>query len=149
MKKMILVAILAASSAAGAQAIQLSGGASLTNLNFGGNFGITAQSLANFNGVDLDGRLSVDLSGGDVGTFVNADLLFNFPQDAYNLYAGLGLSAALGGVNSSLLFGTATIGAAFPVADQIGVFAEAALRFNGQQSLVSRSVVRAGLTYVF
>ena len=146
MKKFILAAALAASGAAGAQVIQLNGGASLTTGTFGGNFGITAQSLANFEGVDLDGRVSVDVSGGAIGTFVNADLLFNFPMETFNLYAGVGASAAFGGVNSSLLFGTATIGGAFPIADQFGIFTEAALRYNGS---FNRSVVRAGVTYLF
>lgn len=146
MKKLIMMTVLVAGGTAGAQAIQFSGGGAFTTGALGLNFGITAQSLGNVNGIDIDGRLSADISAVS-GNFVNADVLFNFPMDTFDLYTGLGASFALSGVNNASIFGTATIGVNVPLFNEVGVFTEAVLRYNG--SSLNRSTIRAGLNYTF
>ena len=146
MKKLILISALAAGSAAGAQTLQFNGGGSFTSGNLGFNFGVTAQSLANLNGVDVDVRLSGDISA-TAGNFVNTDILFNFPTETLNLYTGLGVSFGLSSLDSPSVFGTATLGFTVPLFNEFGVFAEGALRYNG--NTLNRSTIRAGVTYTF
>lgn len=147
MRKAFVVAGLALAGAAGAQGIQFSGGAAVTSLNFGFNLGVQVLDLANLNGVPVDARISADFTGGDVGTLLNTDILFNFPLDTFNLYAGVGASFALNGLNNPGVFATATVGANLPVAEQFGVFTEAVLRYNF--NTFNRSTIRAGVTYIF
>lgn len=145
MKKTAVLFGLLLAGAASAQTVQLSGAASLTTAQLGGFFGVSLLSLTDLNGYPIDARLSGDLASGQ--GYLNADGLINFPLEAANVYAGLGASFALSGVNSSNLFATATLGVGYPVTDQLGVFAEGALRYNFNS--LGRSTLRAGLSYTF
>ena len=142
MKKALLVGLgLAAAGlgSAGAQGLRLSGGGSLADGNLGLNFGLTALNITNLNGYPIDLRGSADVRSGF--SAINADALINFPLVNFNLYGGAGVGFSLG--NNNALFAALTAGLNAPISDRLGVFAEAALRFNAP------STVRFGVTYVF
>lgn len=145
MKKTLILLGMILGGAASAQTFQVSGAGSLTSAQFGGFFGVSVLNLTELAGAPIDVRLSGDLASGQA--YVNGDVLVNFPVDAANLYAGLGASFAVNGVNAAPFFATATLGANYPITDQIGVFAEGALRYNF--NTFNRSAIRAGVSYTF
>lgn len=139
MRKTILALSLGLVGMAGAQGVQLSGGGAVTNGSFGFNLGATFMNLTSLGGYPVDGRISADLGG--VRNYLNADALVIFPSGGFNLYGGVGVGLGLGGDNS--LFGALTGGINVPFTDQLGLFAEGALRFN------AASTIRFGATYTF
>ncbi|AFZ65917.1 hypothetical protein [Deinococcus peraridilitoris] len=139
MKRAAMVLGLGLLASAGAQGVQLSGGGVATQGSFGFNLGVTFMDLTSLGGLPVDGRISADL--GSAGSGINADALVLIPSGSFNLYGGVGVGLRLGG--SSALYGSLTGGLNAPLTDQLGLFAEGALRFN------AASALRFGVTYNF
>jgi|GEM_PF-3555717 len=145
MKKTLIALGLILGSTAGAQALQVNAGGSLTNGFFGFSFGVTAQSLATLGDYDLDARVTADFWPAASATAVGVDLLVNIPTDALNLYVGPGVGFVTGG-GTSTLFASVTGGLNFPVADQFGIFAEGSYRFLNN---VNSFTTRFGVSFTF
>lgn len=139
MRKAILVLGLGLLGSAGAQGLQLSGGGVSQQGGFGFNFGVSFLNITTLGGFPVDGRISADLGG--LSNNLNADALILFPAGTFDLYGGVGVGLGLGGANA--LFASLTAGVNVPLTDQLGLFAEGALRFN------RASALRFGATYLF
>lgn len=136
-KQLVVLAALTA-GAASAQGFQLNLGGTFSGLGTGAHLGLTAQDLTTFAGYGVDGRVSADIRGSN--STLNVDALLAFPNDAFTIYAGPGLSFVTGGGTLRIAL---TGGVNFPLFNNIGAYAEGVLRINGASGL------RAGVTYTF
>ncbi|WP_045233440.1 hypothetical protein [Deinococcus pimensis] len=137
MKKLLMVTVLGLAGAAGAQSVSLNGAVSFTG-GTGLFVGVTANDVTSLGGLGVSARAAGDFARG--ASALNLDAFVTLPAGGINLYVGPGVAIGLNGGGTSV---QVTGGAAFPVADQLDLFAEAGFRFNGN------GVFRAGINYTF
>lgn len=147
MKKALVVLGLGLVLGGAAQAQTLSAGGTFSapGPSFGANLGLTFK-VADLGSNALNARLSADVTrvAGVFGFGVNADVLYNIPTDAFNLYVGPSVGFISAGGAGAAKVG-AVLGANYAIDSQLGFFTEGFYSYviNGG----SFGGVRAGITY--
>ncbi len=138
LQQSLLALTVAAAGTAAAAPFSLNLGGSLGG-GAGLHFGLTDQNLFTLGAIPIDGRISADANR--YGVLVNADALAVYDAGSFTLYGGPGIT--LGGGNGLGL--ALTGGLNYPLTDQFGLYAEAAVRLLN----TAPSVLRVGVTYDF